>query len=130
MSSHLRLGLPSGLFPSAFPTKTRIHFPSPARLLHAPIPAHTVHLLQSPVPPSLTPSSTALPIQKATTNNFIAHFNPRPFMKRKNPAFDLTRRVRASTAPFGVTDSEETWYESYATVAHRSTSSLISYSYK
>jgi hypothetical protein len=51
-------------------------------------------------------------------------------MKRKNPAYVITKRVRASTAPFGVTDSEETWYESYAIVAHRSTFSLISYSYK
>ena len=83
MSSHLRPGLPSRLFPSACPTKPRTHFPSPARLLHAPTPAHTFQLLQSPVPPSLTPSSTALPIQTTTTNNFITHFNPRPFLKRK-----------------------------------------------
>jgi len=58
-------------------------------------------------PPSFTSSSTGLPIQKATTNNFITHFNPRPFLKRKKS--DLWHHqtcARASTSPSGVTDSE------------------------
>ena len=34
LSSHLRLGLPSGLFPSVFPTKTCVHLFSPSYALH------------------------------------------------------------------------------------------------
>ena len=36
LSSLLRLGLPSGLFPSGFPTKSCIHLSSPSYLLRAP----------------------------------------------------------------------------------------------
>ena len=36
LSSHLRLGLPSGLFPSGFPTKTLLRLSSPACALRAP----------------------------------------------------------------------------------------------
>jgi hypothetical protein len=36
LSSHLRLGLPSGLYPSGFPTKTCIHLSSSPYVLHAP----------------------------------------------------------------------------------------------
>ena len=36
LSSYLCLGLPSGLFPSGFPTKTCIHLSSPPYVLHSP----------------------------------------------------------------------------------------------
>jgi hypothetical protein len=36
LSSHIRLGLPSGLFTSDFPSKILYHFWSPSTVLHAP----------------------------------------------------------------------------------------------
>jgi hypothetical protein len=44
LSSHLRLGLPSGLFPSGFPTNTCIRLYSHLHALHATCPAHLILL--------------------------------------------------------------------------------------
>ena len=41
LSTHLRLGLPSGIFPSSFPTKTLYTTPSLTHTRHMPSPSHS-----------------------------------------------------------------------------------------
>ena len=70
------------------------------------------HRAAPPVPSSSLPNSLfhSTPYSKGHKKQLHNPFNPRPFMKRKtSSSWHHQTCARASTAPFRVTDSADTW---------------------